>query len=74
MLLLQHHNLVPFSGRLPDVLTGFPFNVIFTITFLPKLVKLFISGKQKIYHCDAKSPEINKVVLIDYLYDCIPGN
>jgi hypothetical protein len=60
MLLLQHHNLVPFSGRLPDVLTGFPFNVIFTITFLPKLVKLFISGKQKIYHVTQSHQRLTK--------------
>jgi hypothetical protein len=30
---------LPFAGRLPDVFTGFPLNVMFAITFSSKLVK-----------------------------------
>jgi hypothetical protein len=36
--------LVPFSGRFPDVFTGFPFNVILAIIFSSNLVNLLRRG------------------------------
>jgi hypothetical protein len=36
--------MAPFNGRFPDVLTGFPFNVILAITFCSNLVNLLRSG------------------------------
>jgi hypothetical protein len=37
---LKSGALLPFAGRFPEVLMGFPFKVIFAIVFFSKLIKV----------------------------------